>query len=374
MNNLGTKIKELRIAENLTQEKLAEELNVSFQSISRWENGISTPDISLIPVIARYFGVSTDHLFGLEDEESEITKSELEQKYLNFRKDGDLDGAYEVMLEARKMFPRDLHFCTNLAEVMDLFEGGNSKQISLYRDKNFSEQIRMLCQKVVDESKDETDRSKALALLSTYYMKSGNTNEAIKIANSMTDIMHSKEILLGEIQSGDDKKKQLQDNILNMANYISDILVKIAFQKEYGFTTSMSPEEKLEYIKAANTILMTIIPDGNYFEYSRKLGWNYRRIAELYTMMDQKDKAIEYLLKAEKMATYYDSLDKEKVYKFTSPFCDLATSDMIRNGKYFSGTETEMLSYRLDELSNYFGDDEQFNALRNRLGEHRIDI
>ncbi len=49
----------------------------------------------------------------------------------------------------------------------------------------------MLCQRVVDESKDETDRSKALALLSAYYMKSGNTNEAIKIANSMTDIMHS---------------------------------------------------------------------------------------------------------------------------------------------------------------------------------------
>ena len=374
MNNLGTKIKELRIAENLTQEKLAEELNVSFQSISRWENGISTPDISLIPVIARFFGVSTDHLFGLEDEESEITKSELEQKYLNFRKEGDLDGAYEVMLEARKMFPRDLHFCTNLAEVMDLFEGGNSKQISLYRDKNFSEQIRMLCQRVIDESKDETDRSKALALLSTYYMKSGNTNEAIKIANSMTDILHSKEILLGEILSGKDKKKQLQDNILNMANYISDILVKIAFQKEYGFTTSMSPEEKLEYIEAANTILTTIISDGNYLEYSRKIGWNYRRIAELYTMLDQKEKAIEYLLKAEKMATYYDSLDKEKVYKFTSPFCDLATSDMTKNGKYFSGTETEMLSYRLDELKDYFGDDEKFNALRNRLGNNKIII
>jgi hypothetical protein len=205
-------------------------------------------------------------------------------------------------------------------------------------------------------------------------MKSGNTNEAIKIANSMTDIMHSKEVLLGEIQSGDEKKKQLQDNILNMANYISDILVKIAFQKEYGFTISMSPEEKLEYIEAANTILTTIIPDCNYLEYSRKIGWNYRRIAELYTLLNQKEKAIEYLLKAEKMATYYDSLDKNKVYKFTSPFCNLAISDMTRNGKYFSGTETEMLSYRLNELSNYFGDDEQFNALRNRLGKHRIDI
>jgi len=124
--------------------------------------------------------------------------------------------------------------------------------------------------------------------------------------------------------------------------------------KEYGFTTSMSPEEKLDYIEAANTILMIIIPDSNYFEYSRKLGWNYRRIAELYTMMDQEDKAIEYLLKAEKMATYYDSLDKEKVYKFTSPFCNHITSDMNRSGKYFTGTENKMLSYRLDELKDYF--------------------
>ena len=52
---LVVKIRELRIAENLTQENLAAELNVSFQSVSRWENGISTPDISLLSVIARFF-------------------------------------------------------------------------------------------------------------------------------------------------------------------------------------------------------------------------------------------------------------------------------------------------------------------------------
>ncbi len=145
MNNLGSKIKELRTAENLTQEKLAEELNVSFQSISRWENGISTPDISLIPTIARFFGVSTDYLFGLHDEEAETEKIELETAYWDYRKDGNLDEAYEVMQKARKLFPRDLHFCTNLAEVMDLFEGGNSGQISAYINENFSEQIHSLC-------------------------------------------------------------------------------------------------------------------------------------------------------------------------------------------------------------------------------------
>lgn len=374
MNNLGSRIKELRVAENLTQEKLAEELNVSFQSISRWENGISTPDISLIPTIARFFGVSTDYLFGLQDEESETEKNELETAYWDYRKEGNLDEAYEIMLKARKLFPRDMHFCANIAEVMDLFEGGNNNQISTYVDGNFSEQIYALCQRVVEESKNDTDRSRALSLLSCYYMKSGNAIEALKIANSMTDFKHSKEIMLGEILSGNDKKRQLQKNVLEMANYISDTLVKIAFQKELGFTLSMSPKEKLEYVQAANTILKTIISDGKYLEYSRKLGWNYRRIAELYCMMNQKEKALEYLLKAEKMASEYDSLDKEKTYQFTSPFCDLINSDLSNSDKYYVGTEKEMLSYRLHEMKSLFGDDEQFIKLCKRVGDNNIEI
>ena len=374
MNNLGSKIKELRTAENLTQEKLAEELNVSFQSISRWENGISTPDISLIPTIARYFGVSTDYLFGLHDEEAETEKNELETAYWDYRKDGNLDEAYEVMLKARKLFPRDLHFCINLAEVMDLFEGGNNGQISAYINEDFSEQIRSLCQRVVEESKNEKDRSKALSLLAGYYMKSGNAAEAIKIANSMTDFKHSKELLLGEILSGNDKKKQLQENIIAMAEYISDTLVKIAFQKEYGFTLSMLPEEKLKYVQTANTIITNIISDGNYLEYSRKLCWNYRRIAELYTMMNQKENAIDNLLKAEKMAAVYDSLEKGKTYHFTSDFCNLLECDFSNNDKFFVGTETEMLSYRLNELKPFFGDDEQFLLLYQRIGDNNIEL
>lgn len=163
-------------------------------------------------------------------------------------------------------------------------------------------------------------------------------------------------------------------NVLEMANYISDTLVKIAFQKELGFTLSMSPKEKLEYVQAANTILKTIISDGNYLEYSRKLGWNYRRIAELYCMMNQKEKALEYLLKAEKMASEYDSLDKEKTYQFTSPFCDLVNSDLSNNDKYYVGTEKEMLSYRLHEMKSLFGDDEQFIKLCKRVGDNNIEI
>lgn len=66
---LGKNIRDLRKRKDLTQEQFAEQLGVSFQSVSRWENCVTYPDVEMIPAIARFFGVSTDYLFGVPEEE-----------------------------------------------------------------------------------------------------------------------------------------------------------------------------------------------------------------------------------------------------------------------------------------------------------------
>lgn len=63
MVDLGVKIRKLRKEQNISQEVLAKYLGVSFQAISKWENQISMPDISLIPSIAAFFKISIDELF-----------------------------------------------------------------------------------------------------------------------------------------------------------------------------------------------------------------------------------------------------------------------------------------------------------------------
>ena len=55
---------------HLTQEQLANELGLTFQAISKWENGLSCPDISLLPQLAEIFGVTIDDLFREQAEES----------------------------------------------------------------------------------------------------------------------------------------------------------------------------------------------------------------------------------------------------------------------------------------------------------------
>lgn len=66
---IGEKIRLLRLQHKMTQEQLADRLGVSYQSVSRWENGVTYPDIEFLPAIAKHFSVSLDYLFGDDDAE-----------------------------------------------------------------------------------------------------------------------------------------------------------------------------------------------------------------------------------------------------------------------------------------------------------------
>ena len=73
---LGKRIKELRIENNLTQEELAEQLGVSFQAVSRWENDLTYPDITLLPILANMFDVTVDYLLDVD-----VMKKEAEERH-----------------------------------------------------------------------------------------------------------------------------------------------------------------------------------------------------------------------------------------------------------------------------------------------------
>lgn len=66
-SSLGSRIAELRRKKNMTQEDLANALGVTPQAVSKWENDLSCPDITLLPQLARLFDVTTDELLGNTD-------------------------------------------------------------------------------------------------------------------------------------------------------------------------------------------------------------------------------------------------------------------------------------------------------------------
>lgn len=67
MISFGKVLKELREEKGLKQKDLAVILNVSDKAISSWELGRTEPSMEIIVAIAKFFGVTTDYLLGLEN-------------------------------------------------------------------------------------------------------------------------------------------------------------------------------------------------------------------------------------------------------------------------------------------------------------------
>lgn len=65
---IGNQIRQLRLRRGITQEAMAQHFGITPQAISKWERGVTTPDIAMLPDISAYFGVTIDELFALSDD------------------------------------------------------------------------------------------------------------------------------------------------------------------------------------------------------------------------------------------------------------------------------------------------------------------
>ena len=77
---MNLKIAELRKMRGFTQQELGNILSVSFQTISKWENGVTLPDITILPDLSRALLVSVDELMGLVPLKSDYRPSDAGQK------------------------------------------------------------------------------------------------------------------------------------------------------------------------------------------------------------------------------------------------------------------------------------------------------
>jgi len=118
MIKLGEKIKSLRKDKNISQEIFAGYLGVSFQAVSKWENGNTMPDVTMIPAIASFFGVSIDELFQFNLIETEKQVENICDEAYKYRST-DREKSERILRNGLQRFPGNDMILNNLLYTLD---------------------------------------------------------------------------------------------------------------------------------------------------------------------------------------------------------------------------------------------------------------
>ena len=201
MLKIGEKIKELRKAQDVTQEKLADYLNISYQAVSKWENGLALPDITLLPKLANFFGVSTDELLDLKASENETELRRYEKEYHELGRKGKILEKIELSRKVLDLYPRNYQWMLNLAYGLVSY-GATSEQQKYREEHKFVEEAISLCERILEDCTVDSIRHSAIQILCYEYPKMNKKEAAIKLAEDMPNMLICKEMLLSHIYSG----------------------------------------------------------------------------------------------------------------------------------------------------------------------------
>ena len=133
--NIAENIARLRKERSMTQEALAEVIGVSAQTISKWENSTTYPDVALLPVIADVFGVTVDALYGREDSRHSVTAETAIDKMLEHVRETIVGTIYNPELDGK--------FADQLAQYRKVMQSDprqrsvieNNRDVLYFREK-----------------------------------------------------------------------------------------------------------------------------------------------------------------------------------------------------------------------------------------------
>lgn len=363
---IGDKIKSLRKQQNITQEKLADYLNISYQAVSKWENGLALPDITLLPKLASFFGVTADELLDFNTDENENELKKYEEQYQELNRKGKVLATIELSRKVLDLYPRNYRWMLNLAYGLVSY-GATSEQQKYRKEHKFIEEAISLCERVLDDCTIDSIRHGAIQILCYNYPHIEKKDEAIKLAESMPDMLLCRESLLSRIYSGEECIKQNQSNLIQMIDCCSSILYEIACRKD--LRQNLSIDNRIKHIETAVKLYQIICEgDENSLFYNCRLSLYYLMLAKLYCQKNETDMVIKYLHFSERCAENYDNISDLGEQKYNSIFLSRMTWNPKSVGTNWEGTLKEQLLYNLDDdCFAELKENEEFVKLKNRL-------
>ena len=197
---IGQNLKNFRKARNLTQEAVAKHLGISFQSISKWERNDGYPDITMLPVLAHYYGVTIDELIGMNELESAQALEKINKQWEENRSNNNHSANVQLMRDALKLYPNNALLLVQLSASLERLDGTESeKQEYLRQSIEVQEQIISYCD-------DSEVRGSVLFNIAHAYYRYGDYDKALAYAEKLPNAYKSRENALVLILADEARK------------------------------------------------------------------------------------------------------------------------------------------------------------------------
>ena len=295
----GENLKNLRKQKNLTQERLAEFLGVSFQTVSKWERGDTYPDITMLPEIASFFRVSVDELLGVNraKDEEEITSKLREYDSLT---DGKM--MTEIITPLKKKFPNDFRILIRYLGCLVHFSEDETSVDS---------EIKAIYNNIQENCTNDRIRIKAKRAMIEHYRNLYEINKdglymekCQEIINEMPDMRDSREMFSFYPEDGAEKDENIRNTLEEQF-----LLLHTVYSHYFFYIERFSDEWVLSAFQKELDFLNFIYDDGNYGKMWRTVMYNYGHLGVRYAKLGENKKAIESFRKMCSLAIEFDSMD-----------------------------------------------------------------
>ncbi|MFR1759695.1 MAG: helix-turn-helix domain-containing protein [Christensenellaceae bacterium] len=203
---IGATIRRLRREQGMTQEALAEALNLSPQAVSRWELNLALPDITLLPALASLFDVTADELLGIRTPRQQQRLHDTFVQAQRLRDKGQPGASAALLRAALARYPKHYGLMSDLAISLacDDASGPAGRQEAV-----------ALCERVIAECRSDKLKGTTRAILCLLYQEAGQPDRALALARTLPHLWESREMLLADLAPSDARDLALRRAVLS---------------------------------------------------------------------------------------------------------------------------------------------------------------
>ena len=347
-------LKQLRQEKGLTQEDVGNALGVANQTVSKWERGETLPDVSLLPALSAFFGVTVDRLLGLDREEDARRRADT-LAFLEGHTLTETEAALAGTEAALRENPGDPEFAVRLMELLFLEKDRSDAPDPAALDRR----LRDLWKTVRQHTDSPALLARADRLLADHLTRRYDLfgdREAMKTAQVLRVSLPALEDAKEYREAMDGGKDAGQKAVGELLYLLQNTVIRF-----YVYDPAASPAFLIDLLEKMNGLFRLLRADGG--KNRLHLLYNLNRLGTLYAGLGEEEKALAAFLDAAALAADMDRDEKKtgvisRYYETEPVYRDMDMKTRLR-----------LLAERLDPLPDAFRQSPAFSAFLSSLSD-----